>query len=275
MISGIEAVTLMVQKTDRCIAMVIVAICAPLIARYYSPSCKETIRTCGRFIDPNLRGTDAELSDIKINPIPRRFNVKPTNDVLILGKQPLEAMVARWWLVPSWFDGAEAKDWKATTFNARIEEAKDKPAYRAVWRRGRCMIPAGGFYEWTGPKGHRQPNVILSAGNEETLFFAGLASRWRDLLTCTILTRAANDSMAGIHDRMPVILNAEERDAWLGGSDDLDLGAGARLRHYPVRAFGIVGERPDMILPMWPAFRTAFRQNSHFGHPSVCESLID
>lgn len=85
--------------------------------------------------------------------------------------------------------GGEAKDWKATTFNARIEEARDKPAFRAVWRRGRCLILVGGFYEWTGPKGDRRPNLILPAGNEETLFFAGLASRWRDLLIYTYLTR--------------------------------------------------------------------------------------
>ncbi|WP_233093057.1 SOS response-associated peptidase family protein [Paracoccus sp. IB05] len=50
------------------------------------------------------------------------------------------------------------------------------------------MIPVGGFYEWTGAKGRRQPHFIRSAGNEETLFLAGLASRWRNLLTCTIQT---------------------------------------------------------------------------------------
>ncbi|QYK42824.1 MAG: SOS response-associated peptidase [Paracoccaceae bacterium] len=205
---------------------------------------------CGRYIDPNLRGTEAELSEIKIDPFPaRRFNIKPTEQVLILARTPLTGMTARWWLVPSWFDGAAAKDWKATTFNARIEEARDKPTFRAVWRKGRCLIPAGGYYEWTGERGARQPHVILSAGNTQTLFFAGLASRWRDLLTCTILTRAANDSIAGLHHRMPVILDAEERDAWLGGTDDLDIGAGARLRHHPVRPFGIADDGPDLIEP--------------------------
>ncbi|QYK42823.1 MAG: SOS response-associated peptidase [Paracoccaceae bacterium] len=205
---------------------------------------------CGRYIDPNLRGTEAELSEIKIDPFPaRRFNIKPTEQVLILARTPLTGMTARWWLVPSWFDGAAAKDWKATTFNARIEEAREKPTFRAVWRKGRCLIPAGGYYEWTGERGARQPHVILSAGNAQTLFFAGLASRWRDLLTCTILTRAANDSIAGLHHRMPVILDAEERDAWLGGTDDLDIGAGARLRHHPVRPFGIADDGPDLIEP--------------------------
>ncbi len=65
--------------------------------------------------------------------------------MLVLARQPLAAITARWWLIPSWFDGAEVKDRNAATFNARIGEARDKPAFRAVWRRGRCLIPAGGL----------------------------------------------------------------------------------------------------------------------------------
>jgi putative SOS response-associated peptidase YedK len=203
---------------------------------------------CGRFVDPNLRGTEFELSEIKINPIPRRFNVKPTQDVLIFAKDPLEAMMARWWLIPSWFKGDDPREWKATTFNARIEEAKDKPTFRQVWRHGRCLIPAGGYYEWTGTAGQKQPHFIASAGNEETLWFAGLASRWRDTLTCTIMTRAATADVSAVHTRMPVILDAAEREAWLSGTDETaDLGAGARLRHYPVARFGIADDGPQLI----------------------------
>lgn len=84
------------------------------------------------------------MSQTKLTPFPRRYNVKPTQEVVILAKTPLEPMLARWWLVPSWHRGG-LKDWKATTFNARIEEAKDKPAFRAVWRHGRCLIPAAGY----------------------------------------------------------------------------------------------------------------------------------
>ena len=201
---------------------------------------------CGRFIDPNLRGTEVEYSELKITPFPRRFNVKPTEDVMIFAKTPLEGMLARWWFVPSWHKGT-LKDWKATTFNARIEEAKDKPTFRAVWRHGRCLIPAGGYYEWTGKPGAKQPHFIASAGNEETLWFAGLASRWQDLLTCTIMTRAAIPEMAGLHPRMPVILNAEERDAWMAGTDETDLGAGVLLRQHKVARFGIQDDGPQLI----------------------------
>lgn len=106
---------------------------------------------CGRFVDPNLRKTEVDMSQTKLTPFPRRFNVKPTQDVVILAKTLLEPMLACWWLVPSWHRGS-LKDWKATTFNARIEGAKDKPAFRSVWRHGRCLIPAAGYYEWTGER---------------------------------------------------------------------------------------------------------------------------
>src|SRR5690606_6277869 len=124
--------------------------------------------------------------------------------------------LARWWLIPSWHKG-DLKDWKATTFNARVEDAAKKPTFRGPWQYGRCLIPAGGYYEWTGEKGSKQPHFIRNAGNEETLWFAGLSSVWQDMLTCTIVTRAANETVDAVHHRMPVILNTEERDAWLAG----------------------------------------------------------
>ena len=208
---------------------------------------------CGRFVDPNLRGTEVEYSEIRIDPFKdhkRRYNVKPTNQVLILAKKDeMKLLWARWWLIPSWHRG-EMKDWKATTFNARIEDAKSKPSFRGVWKHGRCLIPAGGYYEWTGEQGAKRPHFIASAGNEETLWFAGLASRWQDHLTCTIMTRAANDTVSDVHHRMPVILNADERDAWLGGSEDLEIGAGAQLRHHPVARIGRDDEGPEMIEPV-------------------------
>lgn len=203
---------------------------------------------CGRFVDPNLRGTDFEISQTRLHPYPRRYNIKPTQDVLVVTEESPEGEMARWWLVPSWHKG-ELKDWKATTFNARIEDAARKPTFRGPWRYGRCLIPAGGYYEWTGEKGSKQPHFITGAGNEETLWFAGLVSRWNGMLTCTIVTRPANATVADIHSRMPVILNAEERDSWMAGSDDPDIGAGVQLRHHPVARFGIASDGPELIEP--------------------------
>lgn len=199
---------------------------------------------CGRFIDPNLKSMGLDESWLKIAPYPRRYNVKPTEAVYILREGRLA--LARWGLIPSWHRG-ELKDWKASTINARIEEAERTPSFRSPWREGRCLIPVGGYYEWTGATSPKQPHYFSSARNEDGLWFAGLLSPWRDLLTCTILTRAANDSVQPLHDRMPVILDTAEQEAWLAGSMDLGLGQGAQLIHHPVPRFGLRDEGPELI----------------------------
>ncbi|MDU9005729.1 SOS response-associated peptidase [Sedimentitalea todarodis] len=201
---------------------------------------------CGRYIDPNLRGTEFEHSEVGIDPFARRYNIKPTQDVLIRETVEGQFSWARWWFIPVWHKG-DVKAWKATTFNARIEEAAEKPTFRTAWKHGRCLIPAGGYYEWTGKKGQKTPHYIQSAGNEETLWFAGLTSVWNDMRTCTILTRAANAQVESVHHRMPVILNADERDAWIAGTQDRDLGAQALLGHHVVTSFGIKDDGPELI----------------------------
>ncbi|WP_273688420.1 SOS response-associated peptidase [Ketogulonicigenium vulgare] len=202
---------------------------------------------CGRFVDPNMRSEGTDTSWLKINSFPRRYNIKPTNDVLVLAGEDEEPLMARWWLIPSWFKGDDPKEWKAATFNARIEEAKSKPSFRGAWRYGRCLIPAGGYYEWTGEKGSKQPHFFQSATNEENLFFAGLLSVWNDMATCSIVTRAANKYVEPLHDRMPVILGTGEREAWLGGADDPEFGQGARVKHHPVAPFKIADEGVELI----------------------------
>jgi len=159
-----------------------------------------------------------------------------------------ELTCARWGLIPGWHKG-ELKDWRASTINARIEEAATKPSFRGAWRYGRCLIPAGGYYEWTGAKSPKQPHFFASVGNEGTLWFAGLLSVWNDLRTCAILTRAANDTVTPVHDRMPVILDSAERDDWLTGSDRTELGAGYQVKHHPVAPFGLRDEGEALIEP--------------------------
>lgn len=189
---------------------------------------------CGRFVDPDLRSAGLDTSELKITPFPRRYNVKPTQEIYILLNGQLA--LARWGLIPAWHRGT-LQDWKASTINARIEEAADKPSFRGPWRHGRILIPAGGYYEWTGSKSPKQPHFFQSAGNDDTLWFAGLLSLWQDMPSCTILTRAANETVAPLHDRMPVILDPAEREAWLSGSTDRSIGRHVQLRHHPVQTF--------------------------------------
>jgi putative SOS response-associated peptidase YedK len=153
--------------------------------------------------------------------VKRRFNIAPTQEAPVVridreGKR--EVALLRWGLVPSW-----AKDIKAGNrmINARCEGVAEKPAFREALQRRRCIVPASGFFEWKQAGRHKQPFAVTLP--DEPLFgFAGLWERWRRgegdyVETFTIVTTDANDSVAAIHDRMPVIVPHHAIDAWLAG----------------------------------------------------------
>ncbi|HEY3729440.1 MAG TPA: SOS response-associated peptidase [Solirubrobacteraceae bacterium] len=155
--------------------------------------------------------------------IRRRFNVAPGDDVLAVTTDREGAPrgdVLRWGLVPSW---AKRPDTGLKMINARLETVAERPAYRRAFERFRCLILADGFYEWQAqPSGPKQP-FHITRGDGDPFAFAGLWSIWHGedgarLRTCTILTTAANSAIAGLHDRMPVILEPGAEGAWL----DLD-----------------------------------------------------
>ncbi|MGL4279589.1 MAG: SOS response-associated peptidase [Albidovulum sp.] len=183
------------------------------------------------------------------------WNIKPTEQVRILGMRGGEGVLttARWWFVPHWHKGA-AGDWKATTFNAKIETAGDLPTFRTAWASGRCLIPATGYFEWTGTKGAKQPWFVRVRTNQPLFWFAGLASRLTDgLRTCTILTRPALPEIADLHPRMPVILAGDEAKGWLAGGavDPATLGSDwqGRIDRHRVRRFGIPDDGPELNEP--------------------------
>jgi putative SOS response-associated peptidase YedK len=128
----------------------------------------------------------------------------------------------RWGLVPSW---AKSADIGSRLFNARGETVAEKPSFRAAFKSRTCAIPVDGFYEWDHrPGGHRQPHYF-SRADGEPLVLAGLYEHWRDpavdapLATCTIITTDPSDDLDGIHDRMPVVLDPDDLEAWLDVSD--------------------------------------------------------
>lgn len=149
-----------------------------------------------------------------------RYNIAPTQDVPIVRLNAhgvRELTQVRWGLVPRW-----AKDPTIghRMINARGETAATKPAFRNAFRRHRCLVPANGFYEWrTAADGRKQP-LWLGRRDGALLGFAGLYERWlapdgHPLDTCTILTTTANDLIAKLHDRMPVILQPADYARWL------------------------------------------------------------
>lgn len=130
--------------------------------------------------------------------------VKPTMLYPIVTAGP-NLMTARWGLIPGW-----AKDTlKASTFNARIETAAEKPTFREAFARRHALVPVAGFYEWHQGRRHR-----ITRTDKEPLVFAGL---WEGG-TFTILTRAARPQMAAVHDREPVVVGRRQWQAWLDNS---------------------------------------------------------
>lgn len=147
----------------------------------------------------------------------------------------------RWGLVP-FFWKKPLKDVPAT-FNARAETVAEKPMFRDAFKRRRCIIPASGFYEWTGEKGAKQPHLFSAADGSPILAFAGLWDRWRnpddgeEMLSCTIIVSGASAWMTPYHDRMPIVLTSTAIDAWLEGSmgaEGLTPAAESALREWPV-----------------------------------------
>jgi putative SOS response-associated peptidase YedK len=122
----------------------------------------------------------------------------------------------RWGLIPRWAKDASTG---LRTINARAETVAEKRTYRRPLQFQRCLVPASGFYEWKQTEGGKVPYWILL--EDEPLFaFAGLWESWTDpagqeIRSYTIITCEANDFMAAIHSRMPVILPRETEDQWL------------------------------------------------------------
>ena len=153
-----------------------------------------------------------------------RHNIAPTTlvDVVRVGADGRELVSMRWGLVPSFWK-AGLKDVPAT-FNARAETVSSKPMFRDAFRKRRCVVPASGFYEWTGSKGDKVPHLFTAADGTPVLAFAGLWERWTDpasgdeVLSATIVVSGASAWMAPFHDRMPVLLFGPDIDRWLDGS---------------------------------------------------------
>lgn len=166
------------------------------------------------------------------------FNIAPTQPILILreSKAHRAFSFARWGLVPHW-----AREIKTgySMINARAETVDEKPAFRTVFRRRRCLIPADGFYEWQATPSHRlkQPWYI-ALKERQPMALAGLWDQWHrpegDIMeSCTIIVTKANELMRPIHERMPVILPEAVWQTWLDPDHTDPSTLKALLRPYP------------------------------------------
>jgi len=146
------------------------------------------------------------------------YNIPPGQKILNvvrLEDGSNKAVNLHWGLIPSW-----SKDRKISNhlINARAETLTEKPSFRNAYQHRRCLIPATGFFEWQITQTGKRPYHIHQPDN--VLFaFAGLWEHWKHqqetVYSCTIITTAANDKIAPIHDRMPVIITPDFYNCWL------------------------------------------------------------
>jgi putative SOS response-associated peptidase YedK len=191
---------------------------------------------CGRFAitlpdDAMARAFQAQPAN-NLPPVPR-FNICPTQPVAtIISREGARHMgPMRWGFVPHWY---KRENDGPLPINARAETIAAKPAFADAARKRRCLIPACGFYEWTkDAAGARLPWYIRPTQGE-FLAFAGIWQVWEQgdqrLVTCAIVTCAANAQMAQIHHRMPVILPQDDWALWLGEAGQ---GAATLMRAAP------------------------------------------
>jgi putative SOS response-associated peptidase YedK len=207
---------------------------------------------CGRF---TISKTEAELekrfgASFYSRVLEARYNIAPTLLCpVITAEEPTRFQFYRWGLVPSW---AQDPGIGARMINARLESASSKPAFRAAWRRRRCLVIADGWYEWKQEAKGKQPYRILRR-DREAFAMAGLWELWYPggsaaecdpasaLHSFSIITRPALPSIAALHDRMPALLLEGQERLWLDeGLPDADLQALAldypdeALDSYPV-----------------------------------------
>lgn len=189
---------------------------------------------CGRFTLRAPAEAIATLFELnEITSVAPRYNIAPTQPVGIVRMNPAagkrEWTHVLWGLIPSW---SKDPTMASRLINARSETAREKPSFRAAFKRRRCLVPADGFYEWKKEGKKKQPYHITVAdgahGAEDTepLFaIAGLWESWSSpdgsiLESCTLLTTEANEAMKPLHHRMPVIVEPDDYAMWLGSGTD-------------------------------------------------------
>ena len=189
---------------------------------------------CGRFVSTSSPDAVASYfgAETDLESLGQNYNVAPTQDIYAVvadasGGRRVEAF--HWGLVPSW-----AKDTKigSKMINARSETLAEKPAFRGLFAKKRCLVPMDGFYEWKpgspeGPlnakgKPLKQP-LFIHRSDDQPLAVAALWTRWKDdddpdgrwLHSATLITTAANDTMSTVHNRMPVFVPQSRWADWL------------------------------------------------------------
>lgn len=221
---------------------------------------------CGRMTQQRPTSELAEIfeAEDRIDAPGGRFNLAPTDDAaVVVQRDDARAITAyRWGLIPHWSDTPRSGN---RMFNARAETLDRQPAFRYAFSKRRCIVPVDAYYEWQRAGSVRQPYAIVRPDGRP-IALAGLWAGWKDedtgevIRSFTIVTASANEMMAPIHDRMPVMLPDEAWDRWLDPARTEGAALGELknllipsdegwLERYPVsrRVNSVRNDGPDLI----------------------------
>ena len=220
---------------------------------------------CGRYtitLEPAFFQQELALGKIPSEWKPR-YNVAPTQNVpSVRNVETRDVEMLRWGLIPHW-----AKDTSIgyKLINARSETLREKPSFRDAFHKRRCLVLADGFYEWqkSSKDGRQKVPYRFTLKDEKPFAFAGLWELWRsgekeEVVSCTIITCAANAVVSAIHNRMPVILDKDTCWRWLelqsidALTDLLQPYPAEKMRAYPVstRLNNPNEDDPQLIQPL-------------------------
>jgi putative SOS response-associated peptidase YedK len=209
---------------------------------------------CGRFANsetiPVMR-THFAAGGPDVDWLPS-WNVCPTRQIpVLLGDDSSRRIgLMRWGWNPDALNGR-------LLINCRGEEAHDKRLFQTALARRRCIVPATGFFEWqpaTDKKARPQPFAFMP----ETPGLFGIAGLWEAVGgtgAVILMTVPANEVVAPVHDRMPLVIPLAETGRWLTAGvsvgDLLIHGQAMDWRRWPIsRAISDVKkDGPDIMAP--------------------------
>lgn len=190
-------------------------------------------------------------------PLPRHYNAAPTERLpVILNTDPRSIVAGQWGLIPSWMRTKPSHP----LINARAETLTQKPSFKNTVKKHRCLVLADSFFEWDRKSGQKTPYRIFMK-NEQPFSFAGIWETYtlpngQTVPTFSIITVPANEMVAKLHDRMPVILPPEHESLWTDTSANIEAALTvlkpfpvAQMNMYPVsaRVNAVRNDTPDIL----------------------------
>lgn len=219
---------------------------------------------CGRYQTTKVAQEIEKIFDVKIDKkiYKQNYNAAPTQELpLIANNKPGEVQFFKWGLIPSW-----SKDEKMAfnMINARIETLNEKPSFKSLVKKTRCMVITDGYYEWKKIDSSTKQPMRICKQDESLFAYAGLWTEWKNskgiiIPTFTIITTDPYQSLAEIHDRMPVMLNTDAAKAWLMNELEVEqlqkeMISQKDLKHYAVSKLvgSVKNNSPELLIEDTP-----------------------